>query len=280
MGKSIDFNDLQQQAGCKAVALQIESAAPVPALNGSECHGKETTPGPPKVDATNDIKTMEVLRSTVFAAISWVIVGLLPEGLAILSGPPKIGKSWLVMALCFAVAVGDRPLSRFRTETGDVLLLSLEDNLRRVQGRLLRCLDGRDVDLSKFHVTTTWRRLDQGGLDDLAKWLEGHTSCKLGIIDTNQKIKAHAKRKNGNAYENDYDSYGELQRLALLHRVCILVIHHNRKSDSKNDSDPLEQISGSTGITGSMDTILMLSRPRGMSVAVLTATGRDIAEAE
>ena len=215
-----------------------------------------------------------------FPPIRWIIEGLLPEGLAILSGPPKIGKSWLVMNLSIARATGGYALGKFKVERGEVLLLSLEDNERRLQSRMKICLDGTFSDISKFTSTTTWKRLDQGGLADLATWLEQHPDCKLVIIDTIQKIKPHPKRSSGNAYENDYDAYGGLQRLALKFCCCILVIHHNRKSDSKNSDDPLEAISGSTGITGAMDTILMLTRPRGEKGAILTATGRDIAEAE
>jgi hypothetical protein len=225
------------------------------------------------------IKTMEELLGTDFRPIRWVVPPILPEGLAILSGPPKIGKSWLVMNLCLASATGGLVFGKFRVDPGEVLLLSLEDNERRLQGRLRKCLNGARHDLSKFHATTTWRRLDKGGLADLKSWLEQHAGCKVVVIDTIQKIKPHA-RKNSNAYESDYDIYGCLQQLALEFCCCILVIHHNRKSVSNNDDDPLEQISGSTGITGSMDTILMLRRPRGASGAVLTATGRDIPEAE
>lgn len=243
-------------------------------LDVPNCYGMDDGAPRPK------IRTMAVLLETIFEAIRWVICGLLPEGLAILSGPPKIGKSWMVMNLCIASAIGGYVFGQFKVDPGEVLLLSLEDNERRLKGRLQKCLGGNNHDLSMFHATTTWKRLDQGGLEDLAAWLDQHPGCKLVVIDTIQKIKAHPKRKNGNAYENDYDSYGELQRLALSHQCCILVIHHNRKSDSKNDGDPLEQISGSTGVTGSMDTILMLRRPRGATGAVLTATGRDIAEAE
>lgn len=244
--------------------------------------GWEWNPDNKKVNATTStqIKTMAELLNTTFSAIRWVIFGLLPEGLAILSGAPKIGKSWMVMNLCLAVSWGGYIFGKFKVEMAEVLLLSLEDNERRLKGRLKICMAGENKDLSKFHATTVWKRLDQGGLEDLASWLELHPNCRLVVIDTMQKIKAHPKRKNGNAYENDYDSYGDLQRLALHHRCCILVIHHNRKSDSKNDGDPLEAISGSTGVTGSMDTILMLSRPRGATGSVLTATGRDISEAE
>jgi hypothetical protein len=291
-----DINDLFVESGLQAVKDCIQAAAPpaiiagIPVIesDGEQPPDNEDTPvddfqeraEPAKKQPLPKIKTMADLLTTTFAAIRWVIFGLLPEGLAILSGPPKIGKSWMVMNLCLAVSLGGYVFGKFKVEIGEVLLLSLEDNERRLKGRLLKCLGDIVAALTNFHAVTSWKRLDQGGLDDLASWLEQHPDCKLVVIDTMQKIKAHPKRKNGNAYENDYDSYGDMQRLALLHRCCILVIHHNRKSDSKNDGDPLEQISGSTGVTGSMDTILMLRRPRGAAGAVLTATGRDISEAE
>ena len=185
----------------------------------------ETTPTAPQIDNMAD------LFFTEFPPIRWVISDILPEGLAILSGPPKIGKSWLVMNLCIAGATGGYALGRFKVDPGEVLLLSLEDNKRRLQGRLKMCLNGNFADVSKFHATTTWKRLDQGGLVQLATWLDQHPDCKLVVIDTIQKIKPQPKNNSGNAYENDYDAYGGLQRLALKHRCCILVIHHNRKYD-------------------------------------------------
>ncbi len=247
-----------------------------PAKNGDEFSKTE----PNRPTAFKKIISMADLVNKEFAPIRWVIPGLLPEGLAILSGPPKIGKSWLVMNLCLATAWGGYVFGRFKVDPGSVLLLSLEDNERRLKGRLEICTAGNKQNLANYHATTEWRRLDQGGLTDLSEWLDQHSDCKLVVIDTMQKIKPHPTRKSGNAYENDYEAYGDLQRMALQCCICILVIHHNRKSESKAPGDPLEMISGSIGITGAMDTILMLSRPRGAAGAVLTATGRDIPESE
>lgn len=260
-----DFNDLFKVSGKETVGSQILAVV----------RNSSTPPRP----SLSSIVTMEALLGKTFEPIRWVIPELLPEGLAILSGPPKIGKSWLVMNLCIATAIGGYALGKFKVDKGEVLLASLEDNERRLQGRSLKCCPAGS-DLSLLHTTTTWPRLDDGGLEQLTTWLSEHPECKLVIFDTIQKVKPHASRKNGTAYENDYDAYGPLQRIALKFHACVLVIHHNRKTSSRNDEDPLEEISGSIGITGAMDTILMLKRPRGASGAVLISTGRDIAESQ
>lgn len=60
---------------------------------------------------------------------------LLPQGLCILGGSPKVGKSWLVLDLCVHIAQGT-PLWGLDTTKGQVLYLCLEDGERRIQERL------------------------------------------------------------------------------------------------------------------------------------------------
>ena len=60
---------------------------------------------------------------------------LLPQGLCILGGSPKVGKSWLVLDLCVHVAQGT-PLWGLDVTRGEVLYLCLEDSERRIQERL------------------------------------------------------------------------------------------------------------------------------------------------
>ena len=60
---------------------------------------------------------------------------LLPQGICILGGAPKIGKSWLVLDLCVRIAKGES-IWNLQTHKGTVLYLCLEDILRRVQERL------------------------------------------------------------------------------------------------------------------------------------------------
>jgi RecA-family ATPase len=51
----------------------------------------------------------------------WVVESFIPEGLVILAGKPKMGKSMLALDLGIAVASGNRALGSFRVERGAVL---------------------------------------------------------------------------------------------------------------------------------------------------------------
>jgi hypothetical protein len=64
--------------------------------------------------------------------LGFTITGILPHGLFILAGSPKVGKSWLALDVCHAVATGG-DLWQYPAAQGDVLYLALEDNPARLQ---------------------------------------------------------------------------------------------------------------------------------------------------
>jgi hypothetical protein len=43
-----------------------------------------------------------------FPPLAYAVPGVIPEGLALLVGPPKIGKSWLVLTVDLAAAAGGK----------------------------------------------------------------------------------------------------------------------------------------------------------------------------
>jgi hypothetical protein len=96
------------------------------------------------------------------------------------------------------------------------------------------------------------------------------------VIDTLAKVRP-PRQKNSDPYEFDMAVGGALQALAHQYRVSILVVHHTRKSEA---NDPLYEVSGTTGITGAADAIMILKRGRGQVDGTLTLTGRDIEEQE
>lgn len=238
------------------------------------------------------------LMTATFAEQRWAIPGLLPEGLSMLVGKPKMGKSWMALDIALSVCSGGTVLGE-QTEQGDVLYLALEDNQRRLQERIAKLLapsgaapsgavGGYDAATETFSfsfnlaglVTPTrldlanrWPRLDNGGLDLLDEWLRLHPGARLVIVDTLARVKPRVGR--GNAYEEDYAALSPLQELAMRHGVAVLVLSHFRKQEAE---DPLETITGSMGSSATLDGALLLQRQRGRSDAVLVVIGRDMKE--
>jgi 5S rRNA maturation endonuclease (ribonuclease M5) len=205
--------------------------------------------------------------------IRYLIKNMLPEGLCLLVGRPKIGKSWLGLDMALAVARGGRAIRTTAVEKSDVLYLALEDGERRMKNRLETI--SSDVELpGELNVFFDWPKMDEGGLTRLDEYLRRNPGCRFVIIDTLQKVKGKPGF-NSNAYESDYAALSGLQRLALDRCACILLIHHRRKSGG---DDILDSVSGSVGITGAADAILILERGRGDADAVLHITGRDVLE--
>ena len=221
------------------------------------------------------------LQAMVIPPARWAVPGVLPEGLALLAGRPKLGKSWMTFNFGIAVAEGGIVLNEIPVEDGDVLILALEDTNRRLQSRMQRMM-GSEPWPARLWLETTWPRLTEGGLEALDSWLGVHPLCRLVVVDTLARFKAPPApgSKRGDIYAEDYAMGEGLQRLAGQHNVAIWAVTHYNKGIHE---DPLNAVTGSTGLTGVVDTVVMLDRPRGskgQSEATLRITGRDVEEVE
>ena len=211
------------------------------------------------------------LMAAELPPVRWGVRGLLPEGVTLLAGKPKLGKSWLALGLCVAVAASGVALGARQVEQGDVLYLALEDNRRRLHKRLGKMLCGPAPD--GLEIATSWPKLDEGGVEALGAWLGEHPEARLVAVDTLAKIRPRTRGQN--IYQEDYAALEQLLPLAAEHKVAIMVVHHTRKMAA---ADPLDEVSGSTGLTGGVDGVLLLKRDRGKADAMLHVDGRDIEE--
>lgn len=209
--------------------------------------------------------------------VKWVVPELLPAGLSLLVAAPKIGKSWMALDLCLAVASGG-PWLGHTTNQGAVLYLALEDSKNRLQSRIRLLLDGFTPPPEACTMRVQAPMLGAGLLEMLDGWLNEHPDAKLVCIDTFQRIRPPAGR-NENAYFADYRACGQLQAWAMQHGICLLLVHHTKKG--VNPGDVFESISGSTGIMGAADTVLTITKKaRFAEEATLSITGRDVNAAE
>ena len=220
----------------------------------------------------NELKTKscEEIMTTVYKPLEFVVGGLLAQGLYILAGAPKVGKSWLVLDMCLSIAKGESVLGRETTQ-GSALYLCLEDSYSRIQNRLYELTDEPSESL---YFSVLAESIGNGLEEQIEQFKLQHSDLKIVAIDTLQKIKTDEEYR----YGSDYAELTVLKRLAEKLNICILLVHHTRKN---RDSDPFNMISGTTGISGCVDgSLVLMKSKRTNSTAKLFATGRDIRECE
>jgi len=250
---------------------------PIPKSKGSE-------PGKPfqKLEAANDNIPSdnqpidaETLLGMQFSPVNYVVEGYVAEGLTILAGRPKLGKSWLALGFCVAVATGGEVLGA-GCEQGDTLYLALEDNRRRLKDRLEVVLSPPSMrpNMSRLTLQTRSAKIGTGLIEELERWRTSVAEPRLIVIDTLSMVRP-AKRNNQDAYAADYEAISPLQQYASEHRIALVVVHHVRKAEAE---DPLEAVSGTNGLTGAADTTLVLTRTS--DGPKLYGRGRDIEEIE
>lgn len=203
----------------------------------------------------------------------WAIPDILPEGLTLLAGKPKLGKSWLALSVALAIAAGGVALGKQPVTQGKVLYLALEDNERRLQSRARQLLASMTTVPAGMAFVLTWPRLDQGGLAQLEAYIQAHPQVRLVIVDTWARVSPPPQSPHRWQYDNDYAALTPLKGLADTYHISILAVHHLRKLGA---NDVLDEISGSIGLTGAVDGALVLKRERGQHEATLFVTGRDI----
>ncbi|WP_300534750.1 AAA family ATPase [Sphingosinicella sp.] len=208
-----------------------------------------------------------------FPEIKFIVHGLIVEGLTILAGKPKFGKSFLVLQLLIGVASGTLALNDLECDAGDVLYVAGEDNERRLQRRLRQIL-GRGPKPKRLHLTTSWPKIGDGCIEALERWLDDHPDARMIVLDTWSVIKPRSNGQRG-VYDEDADGVRPLQRLASERGVAVILVHHTRKAEA---DDVFDTVSGSLGLTGVADTILIAGRSDDR--CLLSGKGRDIEEFE
>jgi hypothetical protein len=165
------------------------------------------------------------------------------------------------------------PVNGVQCDEGDVLYCALEDNLRRLQSRMQKLLAGHQAP-KRLHFHTEMPRLTKGGLDVIRDWIKSVPKPRLVIIDTLAMVREPAKREQ-TAYDADYMAVVELRNLAAEYGLAIVIVHHLRKAEA---DDAYDTVSGTLGLTGAPDSVLILKRDS--NGVVLHGRGRDMPEIE
>jgi hypothetical protein len=217
------------------------------------------------------------LDAQVFEPLRWMVPGIVPEGATILVGGPKVGKSWLAYGIALAVAGGGAVLGTLQVQQRPVLMLALEDGDRRLQQRGRTLMVGRPLPGLLDYVT----RLGESSATAIIRaWLlllPAGGPDPLVILDTYGRAVPDAGKEE-TSYLRDYRFASELKEIADDRPgMALLVLHHDRKATA---DDFVTMVSGTNGIAGAFDTIMMLTRKRLDPQGLLKITGRDVPEKE
>ena len=142
----------------------------------------------PGLWATHAIRASD-LQAKAFEPLRYVLPGLIPEGASLLVGRPKLGKSWLALDLCIAIADERTTLGALQPATGDVLYLALEDGERRLQRRMATLLPNANGWPTRLTLATRWKRANEGGLADIRDWCKWVEKPTAVVIDTLEKFR-------------------------------------------------------------------------------------------
>ena len=194
------------------------------------------------------ISSVEIMN-TPMKKQRFIVDGMIYPGLHILSGDPKIGKSWMMMDMCLSVAKGEKFLGR-KTEQGQVVYMALEDTFISLQSRLYELTDEPSENLT---FTLLANSIGKGLEEDLQECKNRFPDLKMVVIDTLQKIRNGIDAK----YGADYMELSVLKSIADRLQIAIVLVHHNRKA---HDANPNNLISGTNGISGCADGLLVFTR--------------------
>ena len=222
-----------------------------------------------------DSMTAKELYELDLPPVEWIVPGLIPDGLTVLAGDAKIGKSFFAWNIAIAVAMGGTALSNIDIEKSrNVTYFALEDPTALLQERLGMLT--HDVIPSNIHIVDNKHNItfDSIGL----KLLEEHinkTKSELVIVDTWKHV-APVINENGTSYDIDYKRLIPVQNFTHSKGISMLLVTHTRKA---NDIDnPFNQIQGSMGMQAGCDTMLMITR--GTGGHSLHVTGRRVVQDE
>lgn len=178
-------------------------------------------------------RSCEEIMTTVYKPIEFVIDELVAQGLYILAGTPKVGKSWLVLDMCLSISKGESVLGQ-KTLQGTALYLCLEDSYARIQNRLYEPSAPKSKDnifLAALYVYLKRHISFSGTASELVSELKEVTQEQF-----------YPNRVTRDLVQNGYTlrKYGIDFQYKRTRNGMLIILHYDRErdsSDSKNTSE-------------------------------------------
>jgi hypothetical protein len=205
----------------------------------------------------------------------WLVDGLLPEqGLAVAYGPPKHGKSFILLSMALHIAAGKPWFGKEILQGGVIYIAGEGAGGLKQRIRAARAHYGLSADIPFWAIPRTVNFGDPRAIDELAAAIREAAEdvpVRLIIIDT-------LARSMPGLDENSAGEVGRViaacDRLRDELRCCIMPVHHQGKDSEKG-------MRGSSALDGAVDTLLHVSRQteNGDIVTLATKYQKDAEEA-
>ncbi len=230
----------------------------------------------------------QVMRARTLPPLEWVIPSLLPVGSTLFVGPEKVGKSFAALDMAFAVASGGRAMGHLPCPQGRSLYIALEDHITRIVERL-KSLEPDEREWPFEHMSLTTSHEATGGALSpvMERWYADGPNPRLVIIDTlgvykdllmaTERGKALGRK---GAYDADVSMLRPIHNWAHERRLAVVFVHHTNQAKLEQGESWMKQVSGTTGLTGTVDQTMLLRGERGSREASMLLVGRDMPDSE
>jgi hypothetical protein len=248
------------------------------------------------IDLSTSAKGIAVMNITPTIPL---FEGAIYPGAYLLTGRPKIGKSWLELQMAFAAAGGEPFLDFASGGPSDVLYIAAEDNYARLQQRMNQ-LAGvgvkipanlRILNQEKFIETAEQCAPNMTLIEWLSRYADKYEGLRLVFIDTETTCRQiwagerdTEKFNRERATETDYRQTREFDQFALARQIVVVLANHASKR--KGEWADIHELINRTGtaMAGVSGSIAMADPPDvsqldGTSrVKVLGIRGRDLTD--
>lgn len=217
------------------------------------------------------------ILQTEYPEPPWTVPDILPIGFTLFGGRPKVGKSWLALQIAHAKATGGSCFDRKVTQ-GRVLYIALDDNERRMKGRLLAQgwskEDAKQIDIVTMGKGRQLKYLQDGGVAQIESAIKV-MGYEFVVIDTMRRATRGLDPKDANRVQAVFEPMQEMTHAL---KCGIFGVDHNRKPGVTAAEDIVNDLIDSTAKSATADTLWGLYRQRGKKEADLQVTGKDLDE--
>lgn len=212
------------------------------------------------------------LMAKKFPANVWLVDRLMPEhALSVIAGYPSSFKTWILLDLIICLATGDKFLGEFDVKKNKVLLIDEESGERMLQDRIRKLTKERSLDDDLNIEIMSYGNFKLSNSDKIIKYcLENG----IGVVIMDSLVRIHSNEENSSTEMSKlYDEFKKFKN----NNLSVIFAHHNKKT-GRNQSNPTEDMRGSSEIIASVDSGISLKMDKDRNEIKITHIKCRVAE--